>query len=162
VEKLCLALRDIGVFNRELPDGQSPREAIARAKNLHAEIRKRGLNVSYRISRLSDETNWDMTSLLRDTLAFPHAVPYLASTPDPRCGGCGERISRKATLSLCPQCITSGIAEVSVEQSNPQLETCSICGQARKGFFVSADGWIWWQIYCKSCLEEEQARQNAA
>jgi len=100
LEELCLGLRDVGVGNEQLPDGEDVRKAISRVKALSAELAKRGVDVSSRITRLSTKTNWDMDSLLRETLGFPWCVPYLASTPDPKCGNCGIPISRKAVLAL--------------------------------------------------------------
>jgi Zn finger protein HypA/HybF involved in hydrogenase expression len=58
-----------------------------------------------------------MESLFINTIAFPQAVPYLASTPDPRCGHCGKQISRKATLALCPNCTLDAFEDISGERT---------------------------------------------
>ena len=161
IEELCLALREVGVLNAQLPDGQKVRKGIAYVKGLSAELEHRDVDPSSRIARLSLETNWDMESLLRDTLAFPQAVPYLASTPNPTCGNCGRPISRKAVLALCSSCLTHGLERLAAGKTESHLDTCSICDRQEKGFLVYAYG-LEWMNYCRSCLEEERARRNAA
>jgi predicted RNA-binding Zn-ribbon protein involved in translation (DUF1610 family) len=160
VEELCLALRDVGVFNRQLPDGIDVRKAIFRAKTIYAEIEHRSLDLTPRIARLSNETRWDMESLFISTIAFPQAVPYLVSTPDPRCGHCGKQISRKATLALCPNCTRDAMEDISGERTTSHLSVCSICGQSEICFLVIDDEH--YMYYCKSCLQEEQSRQHVA
>ena len=160
LEELCLALRDVGVGNAQLPDGEDVRKAISWVKALSAELAKRGVDVSWRIMRLSIETNWDMDLLLRETLSFPRSVPYLASTPDPKCGNCGIPISRKAILALCPRCVARGLEQLAAGRSESHLDTCPICGRQEKGFLVYANG-LEWMNYCGDCLEEERARQAA-
>ncbi len=160
MEELCLALRDVGVGNEQLPDGEDVRKAISWVKALSAELAKRGVDVSWRIMRLSIETNWDMDLLLRETLSFPRSVPYLASTPDPKCGNCGIPISRKAILALCPRCVARGLEQLAAGRSESHLDTCPICGRQEKGFLVYANG-LEWMNYCGDCLEEERARQAA-
>jgi hypothetical protein len=161
LEELCLALRDVGVSNLQLPDGEGVRRAISRVKELSAELKERDIDVSSRIARLSSETNWDMDSLLRQTLSFPRAVPYLASTPNPTCGNCGVLLSRKAVLALCPRCVAYGLEQLAAGRSESHLDTCPICGCQEKGFLVYAHG-LEWMNYCRSCLEAERARQDAS
>jgi hypothetical protein len=161
VEELCLVLREIGVENRSLPDGEIVRAAILRVKEISAEIEKRNLDCSARLARLSRETAWDMVSLLRDSLAYPDAVPYLASTPNPTCGNCGVAISRKAILALCDKCVRAGLAQLSAGESDSHLDSCPICGRREKGFLVYAHG-LEWMNYCRGCLEEASARYRQA
>jgi hypothetical protein len=161
IEELCLALREVGVLNAQLPDGQKVRKRIAYVKELHAELEQRDVDPSSRIARLSHETNWDMESLLRDTLAFPDTVPYLAATPHPRCGNCGKAISRKALLALCSPCLMHGLEQLAAGKTDSHLDTCSVCGRHEKGFLVYAYG-LEWMNYCRSCLEEERARRDSA
>lgn len=161
IEELCLALRNVGVSNPELPDGGDVRQGIAYVKEINDELKHRGVDPSSRIARLSLETNWDMESLLKDTLAYPEAIPYLASTPNPKCGNCGKLISRKAVLALCLPCLNSGLEQLEAGKAESHLNTCPICGRHEKGFLVYAYG-IEWMNYCKSCLEEERARNDAA
>ena len=157
VEELCLALRDVGVENRALPDGEEVRAAILRVKEVSAELVKRGLDCSARITRLSKETAWDMVTLLRDCQAFPEAIPYLASTPAPGCGNCGVEIPRRAMLALCEGCVRAGLAQLSAGESDSHLDICPICGRHEKGFLVYAHG-LEWMNYCRGCLEEASAR----
>ena len=159
IEALCLALREVGVLNAQLPDGQKVRKRISYVKELREELEHRGVDPSSRVKRLSRETNWDMESLLRDTLAFPDAVPYLATTRNPTCGNCGKPISRKALLALCSPCITYGLEQLAAGKSKSHLDTCPICGRQEKGFLVYAYG-LEWMNYCRSCLEEERAHRD--
>ena len=161
VEELCFTLRQVGVFNAQLPDGQKVRMAIAYVKELSAELEHRNVDPSSRIARLSRDTSWDMESLLRDTLAFPQAVPYLALTPHPTCGNCGRPISRKALLALCSPCLTHGLKQLAAGKSESHLDTCPICDRQEKGFLVYAHG-LEWMNYCRCCLEEERARRDSA
>ncbi len=159
-EQLCLALREVGVRHAMLPDGTEARAAIERVVELHAEANRRGLDVSARISRLSTETGWDMESLLRDTLAYPEAIPYLASGPEPTCGNCGERIPRTALLALCGVCLDAGL-EITM-QGRPQghLDTCTFCGRNEKGFLVYAYD-VDYRNYCAQCLRDAKTRYDA-
>ncbi len=159
IEELCLALREVGVLNEQLPDGRKVRKRIAYVKELCAELEQRGVDPSSRIERLSRETNWDMKSLLRDTLAFPDAVPYLAMTRQPTCGSCGKAISRKARLALCSPCITNGLEQLAAGKTESHLDTCPICSRNEKGFLVYAHG-LEWMNYCRSCLKDEKARRE--
>ena len=161
IEKLCLALREVGVFNPQLPDGDDVRKRIAYVKEISTELEHRGVDPSPRIALLSRETNWDMESLLRNTLAFPKAIPYLASTPNPKCGNCGKLISREAVLALCSSCITKGLEQLEAGKTESHLKTCPICGRQEKGFLVYAHG-VEWMNYCERCLYEEKARNDAA
>lgn len=160
LETLCLALRDVGIFNAQLPDGGDAREAIARVKSVYAETDRRGLDAGRRIERLSRETSWDMSSLLRDTLAYPRAIPYLASADDPLCGSCASPISRKAVLALCERCLVSGLVAVTSGSANGHLDRCTICERPGKGFVVYAHA-SEWMSYCTACLDEECSRRRS-
>ena len=161
LEEMCLALRDVGVANPELPDGEYVRIAVTRAKALGAELIARGIDPKPRLERLSSETGWDTVALYRDTLAFPDAVPYLETTPEPTCGNCGCSILRRATIGLCKECLIYGIDLLRSGGSESHLETCTICERQERGFLVYAKG-LEWMNYCHRCLEEERARLYAA
>ena len=156
IEALCIALRSVGVFNDQLPDGKDVRDAITRTKALDIEARRRGLAYSRRLETLSGECRWNMVQLLADCSAFPEVNPYLESTPPPNCGECGVRIAFTASLSLCPTCVVSGIAAIA--QGKPShLSQCSVCARPGPGFLVYADGTAWMH-YCESCLIEARRR----
>jgi hypothetical protein len=159
VEELCIALREVGVKNRELPDGEDIRRAIFRVKEIYAVLEERCIGVADRVRRLSAETKWDIEGLLRDALDFPQALPYLASTPEPTCGNCGRPISRKAILGLCLPCIHLGLEQLTKGKSESHLEVCPLCGRQEKGFLVYAHG-LEWMNYCRNCLEEERGRHE--
>ncbi len=153
VEDLRLALRDLGVSNKCLPDLEPARMAIAVVQELEAEVGKRQLDISARVRRLSEETDWPMVDLLQDAVRYPDAIPYLPETPAPSCGECGEPIPREAALSLCDTCLDRGISEVSSGKSQSHLDHCTICARPTRGFLVYSFGYEW-NNYCLACLEE--------
>ena len=64
VEALCIALREVGVSNGILPDGEQIREEIKTAQDIYKEIVKRDINISRRIKKLAKETKWPMVRLV--------------------------------------------------------------------------------------------------
>ncbi len=77
VEDLCIALRDVGVSDYDLPDGAEVVSAVLRLQQLHGELSRRGADVTRRLERPSEETSWQMLPLLRDCLMYPDVIPYV-------------------------------------------------------------------------------------
>jgi hypothetical protein len=76
LEDLCLALRDVSVFNGHLPDGAVIVEKIDNVKAIFAELLKRSIEIVPTLGELSIKTNWKMDDLLADCLAYPARMPY--------------------------------------------------------------------------------------
>lgn len=92
IEDLCIALRNVGVFDGELPSGSRVSQAIADVRSIKHELDDRGINVSDRMATLSTQTSWLMGKLLEDCLAFPDVVPYVRES---------DGIRRRLRCSLC-------------------------------------------------------------
>ncbi|HWS54313.1 MAG TPA: hypothetical protein VN228_09310 [Pyrinomonadaceae bacterium] len=110
VEDLCLALRDVGIRDYLLPGGEEAVSAVLRVQRLHGELSRRGADITPRLERLSEETSWQMTPLLRDCLAYPDVTPYVRERDGIRrvlrCPNCREReiSGREGALWLCDAC----------------------------------------------------------
>jgi hypothetical protein len=74
LEDLCIGLRNVGVWDSELPGGDTVRNYIEETKMIHAELKRRGVDVDTRVSQLSDESGWLMGELLEDCLDFPKTL----------------------------------------------------------------------------------------
>jgi hypothetical protein len=77
LEDLCIALRNVGVFDHDLPDGAEIRQHINAVCAIKRELDRRGISIGDRVTRLSAETNWRMTDLLAECLSFPDSMPYV-------------------------------------------------------------------------------------
>lgn len=111
LEDLCVALRNVGVFDHDLPDGEKVRQHIAAVGSIKRELDRRGIQTDERITRLSHETHWRMQELLQDCLAFPKSMPYVKE-PDGirrtlRCLLCRtrERTLDAKVFWWCNECI---------------------------------------------------------
>jgi hypothetical protein len=117
VEDLCLALRDVGVMDYGLPEGEQVVSAVLRVQQLHGELSRRGADVTRRLERLSEETSWQMMPLLRDCLMYPAAIPYVRERDGIRralrCPAChAHELSRRegAGVWLCDACMAASAA----------------------------------------------------
>ena len=159
VEALCVALREIGVSNAGLPDGERIRERIKTAQEIYKEIVKRDINVTRRIKKLSKETKWPMSRLLDETIKFPEMVPYLANNPKLVCRECRENtFARSALLGLCDDCLDKGIELIESDSKDIRVLTCSTCSKKEREFYVydgEAD-----RNYCLECLKKERDRRE--
>jgi ribosomal protein L37AE/L43A len=111
VEDLCLALRDVGVSDYDLPEGEQAVSAVLRVQQLHSELSRRGTDIARRLERLSEETSWQMMPLLRDCLMYPDVIPYVRERDGIRralrCPACRERELSRGEVSsvwLCDAC----------------------------------------------------------
>jgi hypothetical protein len=92
LEDLCLALRDVGVINYDLPDGGRVIEAITSVRELYTELQHRGVDPHGRLKQLTDETGWLMPQLLEDCVSWPERLPYVRER---------DGIRRMFRCSLC-------------------------------------------------------------
>ena len=77
IEELCTELRHVACHDSELPNGERARSHIQAVQEIHQELVVRGANISPRLTRLSEETKWQMQELLRDCLAYPNRFPFV-------------------------------------------------------------------------------------
>lgn len=159
VEALCIALRDVGVSNGVLPDGEGIREKIKTVQQIHKEIVKRDINIRRRIKKLARETKWPMVRLLDETIRFPETIPYLEEKPKLVCRECAKNTyARNALLGLCDECLEKGIEFLESDSPDIRVITCSICGKKERAYYVydgEAD-----RCYCLECLKFEKKRRE--
>jgi hypothetical protein len=111
LEDLCIGLRNVGLWDSELPDGDTVRNYIEETKMIHAELKRRGVDVDTRVSQLSDESGWLMGELLEDCLDFPKTLPYVKEADGIRryfrCWLCVERefTAEAKRFLLCEDCL---------------------------------------------------------
>lgn len=159
VEALCIAIRDVGVSNGVLPDGEGIREKIKTAQDIHKEIVKRDINIRRRIKKLSRETKWPMVRLLDETIQFPETIPYLEKKPKLVCRECVENTyARNAPLGLCDGCLEKGIELIESDSPDIRVLTCSICSKKEREYYVY-DGEAE-RCYCLECLKAEKKRRE--
>lgn len=110
IEDLCLALRNVGVQDYGLPQDEHVLAEVLRVQRLHAELSRRGAEVTHRLERLSEETSWQMIQLLRDCLVYPDVIPYVRERDGIRrvlrCPVCRKReiSAREGVVWLCDVC----------------------------------------------------------
>lgn len=114
VEELCLALRDVGVWDYSLPDDERTVAHVEKVQSIHAELSRRGANLHERVSLLSAETSWQMDVLLQECLQFPDITPYVRESDGIRrafrCPICSEReVPDRIGVWLCDVCLADTI-----------------------------------------------------
>lgn len=111
IEDLCLALRDVGVRDYDLPNNERAISFVEKVKQIHTELKKRGADFQSRISQLSQETSWQMEQLLEDCLAYPTVIPYVRESDGVRrsfrCSACRKReLFDRNGIYLCDVCLS--------------------------------------------------------
>ena len=172
VEDLCIALRDVGVHDAELPDGPRVLDAIERVGTIHRELTRRRVDLAMPLRELSTQTHWRMEDLLEDCLAFPHAMPYVREEDGVRrtlrCGLCrkGERPPDDKVFWLCDGCLRRAID--SIDRREPAKDLLlfrtynpeSRCAHADADTVLAATGWYDFVFgNCRRCFEEELNRR---
>jgi hypothetical protein len=172
VEDLCIALRNVGVYDRELPDGANVRRYIAEVSAIKRELARRGIDAADRIAKLSQETGWRMDALLQDCLSFPARMPFVQEADgirrSLRCWHCRTR-ERPIAVQIswcCNHCLMGFIHAVEERKPvdgivlfrtyNPEAR----CTHADSETVLVAQGYSD-TIYghCVKCLEDELARR---
>lgn len=77
IEELCVELRQVACLDSDLPDGERVRNHILEVKVIQDELLARGTDLRLRLSRLSDETKWQMDELLKNCVAYPNRIPFV-------------------------------------------------------------------------------------
>jgi hypothetical protein len=172
VEDLCVALRNVGVHDSELPDGARVLKAIEQVRTFHQELVRRGVGLSDRLEELSQQTRWRMGELLDECLRFPAVMPYVKEMDGVRrylrCGLCGraERPVDPGPFWMCDGCMRRTVEAIDRREPtegvvlfrtyNPDAR----CGHADAETVLAAIGW-YDVIFgnCRRCFEEELSRR---
>ncbi|MEJ7848308.1 MAG: hypothetical protein WKF92_09490 [Pyrinomonadaceae bacterium] len=173
IEDLCLALRDVGVRTWSLPNDDFAVSAVRNVQQIYALLRQRNADIRSRIERLSEETSWQMKTLLEECLAFPEVIPYVKDADGVRralrCSICQKRehLDREG-IWLCDVCLAQ--AKDSIESLIPMKGLLLLriyneenwCKHANSETVLIAfdDYDTLGNIYCNQCFSEEQARRT--
>ena len=173
IEDLCLALRDVGVRTWSLPNDDFAVSAVRNVQQIYALLKQRNADVRPRIEHLSEETSWQMETLLQECLAFPDVVPYVRDADGVRralrCGICQKREHPdREGIWLCDVCLVQ--AKDSIESRVPMKGLLLLriyneehwCKHANSETVLIAfdDYDTFGNIYCNECFSEEQARRT--
>jgi hypothetical protein len=174
LEDLCLALRDVTVFNGHLPNGAVIVEKIDDVKAIFAELLKRGVEVASTIGELSAKTNRKMDDLLEDCAAYPERTPYEKGLDGIqerlRCSLCRRAERPEETLFwMCDQCLDRTMDAIEKRTPFPglflyrtysELRGCSHSDSETvlATVFWSDDDW-WEPGRCKQCYLDEKRRR---
>jgi hypothetical protein len=176
IEDLCLALRNVGVMNRNLPNGFRIVESIDEVKAIYAELLKRDVNSDGRIRHLSGETGWQMEVLLADCLAFPGVCPYVREADGIRkqfrCRQCKmAEFPPHSKLEMCDDCMERTVEMLDTVSSAlippPGLLFYRTYNISKRCLHADSDTvlvtWdheeFWETGHCKVCLLEERQRR---
>ena len=172
IEDLCLALRDVGVRTYSLPKDEWAISAVRGVQEIHALLEQRKIDFRARIERLSEETSWQMDTLLQECLAFPDVVPYVRDADGVRralrCNICQKReYPDREGIWLCEVCLVQ--AKDSIENCVPMKGMILLriyneeywCKHADSETILIAfdDYETLGNAYCNECLSEEEIRR---
>lgn len=174
LEDLCIALRNVGVYDHDLPDGAEIRQHIATVCAIKRELDRRDISTDDRITHLSKETNWRMADLLADCLGFPDRMPYVKEADGIRrtlrCRLCGKR-ERPPNAQLfwwCDECVVRVLDAVTERKSIDGVvlfrtyNSDARCRHADSETVLVSE-YCSDTIYgnCAKCLAEELARRGS-
>ena len=172
VEDLCLALRDVGVWTWSLPNDENAVSKVKNVQEIYALLEQRKADVRPRIGHLSEETSWQMETLLQECLAFPEIVPYVRDLDGVRrsfrCSICQKReFPDREGIFLCDVCLAQ--AKDSFESKLPMNGLLLLrlyneaywCKHADSETVLMAfdDYGTLEDTWCEKCLDEEQTRR---
>ncbi len=173
VEDLCLALRDVGVWTWSLPNDENAVSKVKNVQEIYALLEQRKADVRPRIRHLSEETSWQMETLLQECLAFPEIVPYVRDLDGVRrsfrCSICQKReFPDREGIFLCDVCLAQ--AKDSFESKLPMNGLLLLrlyneaywCKHADSETVLMAfdDYGTLEDTWCEKCIVEEQARRT--
>jgi len=126
VEDLCLALRDVAVWDNDLPNGLSVLKHVRSVQAISTELSLRKIEIASRIQELSAQTNWQMETLLKDCLAYPSTMPYVREKDGVRrrfrCGLCGtNEFPDQTEIVMCNKCLETTLRAIQCREHVPGL-----------------------------------------
>jgi hypothetical protein len=176
LEDLCLALRDVSVFNGHLPNGAVIVEKINNVKAIFAELSKRGVAVEPTVHELSAKTNHQLDDLLADCLGYPVRIPYDKGLDGVRerfrCQLCRSAEHPEETLVwICDGCLDRTIAAIENRAPFPGLflyrtySECRRCPPADSETVLATILWTdegWFDAgRCSECFLDEKRQRQA-
>jgi hypothetical protein len=173
IEDLCIALRKVGGCWFPVDDDRAP-ELIGEVQQIHAELLSRQVDVSERISRLSEETSWQMQPLLRECIEYPKAVPYVRDRDGVRrsfrCPICNLReVPDREGIWLCDLCLAKALVSVQNRIPSTGLVLFRTYNESKRCKHADADtvlitfddeyDYDMGNSFCGRCIFEEQQRR---
>ncbi|MFC4321730.1 hypothetical protein [Litchfieldia salsa] len=173
LEDLCIALRNVGVFDYDLIYKDTYElEHIEEVKKIHNELMLRNIDLSPRIKKLSDETKWRMEELLSECLQYPEVLPLVKDEDGIRrrlrCSLCnkGEYRVDDQKFLVCKQCLTEiknailskkPIENVLLFKTYNTEVWCehSDCDTLLAMLMDKEYSEVWSEAFCIQCIEEE-------
>lgn len=173
LDDLCIALREVGVRDGDLPLGQRVVRAIEDVCAIDAELRQRNIDISARLKELSKQTHWQMEILLTECLDYPVTVPYVREEDGIRrrlrCTLCrqAERPQNAEQFWMCDACIRRVICAI---QSREPIDgiilfrsynVAARCEHANSETVLAGDSWgeaIFGN--CEVCFKIELSRRS--
>jgi hypothetical protein len=172
VEDLCIALRNVAVFDRDLPDGARVISFIDEVKAIAVILETRQQDVHARLLRLTEETEWQILPLFTACLAYPAQIPYVRDLTGLRrrfrCACRMSEIPTGAHLWMCDRCLQRVTAMLSTGQAADRwqiyqsADPARWCPHADATTSMITDDWEYWDAPgdCLTCLQEERTRRS--
>ena len=111
LDDLCRELRHVAVSESGLPHGERIVAHIYEVCAIHAALVSRHVDVEPQLERLSEETHWQIPSLLDDCLDYPQRLPFVREADGIRrylrCRLCSkaERTADAELFWFCEECM---------------------------------------------------------
>ena len=172
---LCIELRHVACNDYGLPHGEGVIAHIREVCGIHVELASRRVDYRSRLERLSEETRWQMPTLLDDCLAFPERLPYVREADgirrSLRCHLCSnaERPSDAKVFWFCDDClrrVLDAVRQRTPSQGIVLFRTYSTecrCTHADADTVLATDhsGDVLFGV-CERCIHDELQRRRVA
>jgi hypothetical protein len=175
LEDLCIELRQVAVLGNGLPANERVVGHVRQVVAVHAELVNRGVDVRPRLEHLSEETKWQMLSLLDDCRAYPDQLPLVKDLDGIRhllrCRLCGqaERAFDSTVFWFCNGCMQRVVEAlqrrtplqgiVLFRTYNPECR----CSHAGDDSVLAAEAYVE-ELHgaCERCIQDELHRRGVA
>lgn len=176
LEDLCLALRDVSVFNGHLPNGEVIVEKIDNVKAIFSELSRRGVAIESAVQELSAKTNRQLGDLLADCLGYPARIPFDKGLDGVRerfrCQLCrGAEHPEETLVWICDGCLDRTIAAIENRTPLPGLFLYRTYSESRRCCHADSDTvmatilWTdegWFDAgRCSECFLDEKRKRQA-
>ena len=175
VEELCIELRHVACGDYDLPHGERVVAHVREVCGIHAELTSRRVDYGSRLARLSEETHWQMPTLLDDCLAFPERLPYVREADglrrSLRCHLCSkvERPPDAKIFWFCDDClrrVLDAVRQRTPAQGIILFRTYSTecrCAHADADTVLATDHYsdVLFGV-CERCIHDELERRRVA
>ena len=174
---LCLELRHVACSESDLPLGERVVGHVREVRAIHAELATRRVDCRPRLERLSEETRWQIPTLLDDCLAYPQRTPYVRDRDGIRrflrCHLCtkAERPVDARVFWFCETCMRGVLVAVRQRTPIPGIilfrtynPECR-CPHADAETVLAGEGQFYVdEVYgvCEKCIHDEIERRRGA